>query len=331
VLDASGLVIEPGFVDVQVNGGFGHDLTTGPDRVWDVGAGLARHGLTAFLPTLMSPAIEEAQAADRVLAAGPPAGWSGAVPLGLHLEGPALAPERRGAHDPDRLSAPTPALVSRWLELSNLAMVTLAPELPGALVAIPRLREAGVVVSIGHSEAPGALVRAATDAGATMVTHLYNAMAPFHHRDPGVVGAVLGDDRLAVGLIADGRHVAPDALTLAWRAAGPGRILLTGDAVAGLGADGDGDVARTADGTRAGGTTPFPRVRRTFLAAIGVELDVSGATSTNACRVLGATDRGSTVPGARADLVLLDPHGEPGATVVGGRVVHDPEGRLSPV
>ena len=224
VVDGTGWTMEPGFVDLQVNGGFGHHFTTHPQRIWDVGAGLVAHGVTAFLPTLISPSIDEARTADAVLTAGPPAGWLGARPLGLHLEGPALNPALRGAHPADRLAEPTSARVGEWLALEHLRLVTLAPELSGALSAIERLVEAGVVVSIGHTAATAGQVRAAADAGATLVTHLFNAMRPFHHRDPGPIGAALTDDRLTVGLIADGIHVAPEALALAWRAAGPDRV-----------------------------------------------------------------------------------------------------------
>ena len=327
VVDGYGLSVEPGFVDLQVNGGFGHHLTTDPERIWEVGAGLTAHGVTAFLPTLISASTEEARAADGVLAAGPPDGWAGAVPLGLHLEGPALSPVFRGAHVEDRLVEPTAAVTGAWRQLSSLRLVTLAPELPGATAAIERLRSAGVVVSIGHTGAGSREVAAAVDAGASMATHLFNAMAPFHHRDPGVVGAVLNDDRLAVGLIADGRHVAPEALALVWRIAGSHRVVLTGDVVASLGV---GSVAaRTPAGRLAGGTTPFHQVRATFLAAVRRTAGVPAVTSTNACRLLGDFGRGTLDPGAPADLVLLDGQGTPAVTLVGGRVVHDPDRRFS--
>lgn len=327
VLDASGLTIEPGFVDLQVNGGFGHHLTTDPERMWDVGSRLAGHGVTAFLATLTSASIDEARAADAVLVAGPPVGWSGAIPLGLHLEGPALSRAFRGAHPEERLAEPTGAIVREWSKLRSLRLITLAPELPGAIEAIERLRGAGVVVSIGHTGASPDQVRAAADAGASMATHLFNAMAPFHHRDPGVVGAALNDDRLTIGLIADGVHVDPVALALAWRAAGPGRIALTGDVVAELGVA--GATARTSDGVLAGGTTPFHQVRRICLDAVGADAPVPRVTSTNAGRVLGETDRGRLEAGARADVVLLAAGGEPAVTIVGGRAAHDPESRFS--
>ena len=326
-LDASGLRIESGFVDLQVNGGFGHLFTTDPDAIWPVGEGLVAHGVTAFLPTLISASVHEARAADAVLQAGPPDGWIGAIPLGLHLEGPALSLAHRGAHPAERLADPTPDLVGQWLELRSVRLVTLAPERPGALDATRRLTAAGVAVSVGHTGATVEEVRLAVDAGASMTTHLFNAMAPFHHREPGAVGAVLNDDRLAVGVIADGVHVHPEALAVIWRAAGPERIVLTGDVVAGLGQD--LPAARRSDGVLAGGTTPFHHVRRTFLDATDSGPTQSKVTSTNACRVLACTDRGTLDIGNRADLVLLDAGGDPTLTIVGGRVACDPEGLLS--
>jgi N-acetylglucosamine-6-phosphate deacetylase len=328
VVDGSDMAVESGFVDLQVNGGFGHDFTADPGRIWDVAARLPEHGVTAFLPTLISPTVAEARAADAVLAAGPPADWLGAVPLGLHLEGPALNPVLRGAHPADRLVEPTEARVGEWLGLEHLSLVTLAPELPGALTAIERIVEAGAAASIGHTAASAAQVTAAADAGVTMVTHLFNAMAPFHHRDPGPIGAALTDDRLSIGLIADGVHVASEALALAWRAAGPERIILTTDAIAGLGTDADAHGGQTqADGpstgrTLRGGTTPYHDVRRSFARAISSTTELPSpsdawlASSVNSRRLLG---RGVENQIAGDDLVVLDSRGRPALTVVSGR------------
>lgn len=328
VVDGSGMTVESGFVDLQVNGGFGHDFTADPARIWDVAARLPEHGVTAFLPTLISPTIAEARAADAVLAAGPPDGWVGAIPLGLHLEGPALNPVLRGAHPADRLVEPTDGVVGEWLGLDHLRLVTLAPELPGALAAIDRLVEAGVTASIGHTAATAAQVTSAADAGATMVTHLFNAMAPFHHREPGPIGAALTDDRLFIGVIADGIHVAPEALALAWRAAGPERIILTTDAIAGLGtavvADPHGRKLVESSGGQvlAGGTTPFHEVRHTFIDAIAGDTRfvpgcVTGAASANALRLLGV---GANEQDPLIDFVVLDSGGRPTITGVSGRL-----------
>src|SRR5690606_19494402 len=182
-------------------------------------------GVTSFLPTLVSSPLEEMEraAAWPELAAAAPAG--GARALGLHLEGPLLAPQRAGAHDRAVIEAAEadPGLLDRMLALPHLRLVTLAPERPGALDRIARLVAAGITVSLGHTDADRDAVRAAASAGARLVTHLYNAMSGFAHRAPGAVGAALTDDRLVLGLIADGVHADPDAVALAVRAAGPGR------------------------------------------------------------------------------------------------------------
>jgi N-acetylglucosamine-6-phosphate deacetylase len=160
-----------------------------------------------------------------------------AAPLGLHVEGPFLAPERRGAHDPRHLTAPSAAMVEDegWSQAAGVAIVTLAPELPGALDLVRLLTDRGVVVSAGHSSATAGQARAAVDAGVRYVTHLFNAMAPLHHREPGLVGVALTDDRVRVGLIADGLHVDPAVVALVARALGD-RLSLVTDAVAALGA-----------------------------------------------------------------------------------------------
>ncbi len=198
-----------GFVDLQLNGGWGHDFTLDPASIWEVGARLPAHGVTAFLPTVITAAPIAAIRALETLAAGPPPGWQGARPLGIHLEGPMIAADRRGTHPVDALVAVSPDLVAQWLEVGPPTMVTLAPELPGALDAIEALAAAGVVVAIGHSDADLATAQAAFAAGATHVTHLFNAMSGLHHRTPGVAAAALLDDHVTMGLVADGIHVHP--------------------------------------------------------------------------------------------------------------------------
>ncbi|HEY4377374.1 MAG TPA: hypothetical protein VGM93_09455, partial [Acidimicrobiales bacterium] len=166
-VDGSGLRVAPGWIDLQCNGGMGIDLASDPGRLWDLGALLPRWGVTAWLPTIVSAAADGAiDEALRVLAAGPPVGWVGAIPLGLHLEGPFLAPARRGAHPVSRLRAASGALAAGWSRDGGVAVVTLAPELPGAVELIGELVGRGVVVSLGHSEADEAAALAAVDAGA---------------------------------------------------------------------------------------------------------------------------------------------------------------------
>jgi N-acetylglucosamine-6-phosphate deacetylase len=275
---------------------------------------------------------------DRALAAlrALPPDHTGAVPLGLHLEGPALAPAHAGAHAPAHLRAPSPELVAGWTRAAGVRLVTLAPELPGALDVVRGLVAAGVVVAVGHTGADTATAEAAVDAGATVATHLFNAMRGLDHRDPGVVGVALTDARVVVGLIVDGLHVHPRVVDLAWRAKGPGGLALVTDATAALGAPhgagrlGDVDIVLGVDGVRdAGGRLAGSALRmdaavRALRAATGCSAaDAVAAASVVPARVLGEHDRGRVAPGARADLVVLDDGLHVVATVVGGRVVHD--------
>ena len=333
VLDAGGLTVAPGFVDLQCNGAVGIDLSTDPERLWEMAAALPRWGVTAWLPTIVTGPAEVRRRALTTLRAGPPDdGRARAAPLGLHLEGPFLAPARRGAHPSEFLAPPDPAVVEREGWVGGVALVTLAPELPGALALVESLVAAGIVVSAGHSDATAAEARAAIDVGVSYVTHLFNAMAPVHHREPGLAGVALTDDRVRVGLIADGIHVDPAVVALAARAVGD-RLTLVTDAVAALGAP-DGPVrlgsqraeaasggVRLADGTLAGSVLPLDRAVRNLAAFAGVPPDAAIAAATAApARVLGCADRGVLAAGAVGDLVLLDPGGAVAATVVGGRL-----------
>ncbi len=352
-LDASNLVVAPGFLDLQCNGAVGVDLTAEPERMWEVAGALPRWGVTAWLPTVVTSSPDARARALAVLRAGSPDGAVVADPLGLHLEGPFLAPERRGAHDPRYIVAPSAAAVDGegWSRDAGVALVTLAPELPGALDLVRTLADRGVVVAAGHSSSTAAQATAAVDAGVTYVTHLFNAMAPLHHRRPGLAGVALTDERVRVGLIADGLHVDPAVVTLAARALGD-RLTLVTDAVAALGepleqatgparppagppgrvrlgaltaqaSAADGAV-RLPDGTLAGSTLSLDRAVRNLMAFAGLPLAdaVRAATSTPAA-VLGLADSRAVVPGAAGDLVLLTEAGEVVATVIGGRLAHD--------
>ena len=222
-------------IDLQVNGAGGHDLTEEPERVWDVAAVLPRYGVTAFLPTLVDPAWSIVHRARAALAAGPPPGFDGATPLGWHIEGPFLAPSRAGAHDPGRFLTPSIEPVADWSPATGIRMVTLAPELPGALDVVRALVANGVIVSAGHSAATWAQAQAGFDAGIRSVTHLFNAMAKLNHREPGLPGAALADDRVTIGLIPDGLHVHPGLVGLVRRTVGPERLAVVTDAIAALG------------------------------------------------------------------------------------------------
>ena len=278
--------VMPGFVDIQVNGAYGHDFTTDPGSIWEVARLLPRHGVTAFLPTVISSPVEVAEAALAVVAAGPPPGFAGAMPLGVHVEGPVISPRRRGTHPAEALQEPSLQWAERLIAAGPPKMVTIAPELPGAEAVVRRLMEAGVVVAIGHSDATAEQAQAAFGWGLRHATHLFNAMSGLDHRAPGVAAAILADDRVTCGLIADGAYVADTMLRLAWRALGPTRIALVTDAMAPLLADGEyrigtvdvtvtDGVVRNRDGALAGSAATLDRVVAVMRRATGCSSDGS--------------------------------------------------------
>ncbi|MDQ3782332.1 MAG: N-acetylglucosamine-6-phosphate deacetylase [Actinomycetota bacterium] len=337
VIDTSGLTIVPGFIDLQINGGFGRDFTANPQSVWEVGSRLPAWGVTAFLPTLVSTDPGTIDAATGTVVAGPPPGYAGATVLGLHLEGPFLAPSRRGAHDEAMLRPPSPDLVSGWSPSTGVRMVTLAPELPGALDTITMLVGNGVVVSAGHSDAAFEEAMAGFAAGATMVTHLFNAMSGIGHRSPGLAAAALAHPTVVSGLIADGHHVHAGAVRVARAALGPNRIALVSDAVAAAGAGGggdpvrlgpmeisaDGSVPRTAAGVLAGSLLSLDRAVRCYMELTGVDAaEAVAAVTTVPAAAMRLTDHGRLGGGFRGDATILDDDLAVVATIVGGRVVH---------
>ncbi len=294
-------------------------------------------GVTSFAPTFVTAPLPDLAAALESLPAGRvrSAYEPAARVLGAHLEGPFLSPKHRGAHDAALLRDPSVDAVDLLLAAGGadrLALVTLAPERPRALAAVARLVAAGVVVSVGHSDATAAQVEAAADAGATLVTHLFNAQRGLHHREPGVVGAALDDDRLSLGLVVDLVHVAPCVVRLAFAAAGA-RVVLVSDATAASGMPpgryrlGGADAVvsapdeppRRADGTLAGSAITLDAAVRL---AISVGIDpvaaLLAATRTPA-DTIGRGDLGRITPGAAADLVWWDDAWRVRRTWVAGR------------
>ncbi|URN06756.1 amidohydrolase family protein [Actinomadura madurae] len=211
-------LLAPGLVDLQVNGFFGHDMADADESGWHtVVSRLPETGVTAFLPTFITaPVAKQAESLRRArdLIPGLPPGTR---VLGVHLEGPFLSEKRKGAHNAAHLTDPEPEAIKTLLETGLVKLVTLAPERNGALDAIRTLTEAGVLVSVGHSDATAAQVSAAADAGARKVTHIFNAQSGVHHRDPGVAVQALIDDRLSPGLILDLHHVSAPVAELAFR------------------------------------------------------------------------------------------------------------------
>jgi len=317
-IDARGLVVAPGYIDVQCNGGHGIDLALEPERMWELASMLPRYGVTSWLPTIVStpsPVVERAIATI----ASPPNDFVGAAPLGLHLEGPALNPLRRGAHPVGLLRLPTVELVDGWSQDRGVALVTLAPELTGGIDAVRALRAAGVVVAAGHTDATTDEMLDALEAGVTAVTHLFNGMVSFAHRDPGPVGIALTDERLSVGLIADGVHVHPIAVSLAYRAIGPSRLVLVTDAVEPMGLAGAADAARLPDGVLSGSTLTMDRAVRNLIGFTGcTPQDAITCASATPAALLGRRDRGTLAVGALADIALMTPDLEVVATIARG-------------
>jgi N-acetylglucosamine-6-phosphate deacetylase len=322
-------VLAPGFIDIQMNGIGEIDVAEADGRDWDdLDAALLAQGVTTWCPTLCSAPLAAMEASLRRMAAAGrrPPGRRPAM-AGAHLEGPFLAVA--GAH-PEAFLRGT--VDREWLVslLPGVAVVTLAPELPGALEAIESLVGAGVLVALGHSACEIERVGEAAAAGARLVTHLGNAMGPFRPRSPGILGGALADDRLAVSLIGDLVHVHPALLRIAFRAKGPGRTVLVTDAVAtgagsgitaGTTAPVDGGPPRMADGTLIGSVLTMDRAVRNTVegAGIGLAEAVAAASGTPAA-LLGLEDRGWIAPGRRADLVALDPGLGAEKVWIGGRV-----------
>lgn len=313
--------VVPGFVDTHVHGGGGASFSGGPAQVAEAARLHRRHGTTTLLASLVTEAPADllrqvAELADQV---------RDGVIDGIHLEGPWLAQSRCGAHDPALLRDPDPTELDRVLGdgRGTIRMVTLASERAGAPAAIGRVVDAGAVAAVGHTDATYDQTRAAIDAGATVATHLFNAMRPVHHREPGPVIALLEDRRVTVEMIADGVHIDPALYRHVTRSAGPDRVSLVTDAMAAAGmADGPyrigplavevtGGVAHLAGtDTIAGSTATMDRLFRFAVRHCGLprEAALHAAvlqSSVNPARALGLPDP-VLAPGNRADLVFLD-------------------------
>jgi len=318
----------PGFVDLQVNGFGGVDfLDADSDGYRRAGEALLETGVTAYLPTLITSPEEQVLAALLEV----PARADHPRILGVHLEGPFISPNRLGTHVASARRDPDLALLDRLLDGGPVKLMTLAPELDGADRLIRRLHERGITVSLGHSDATAEQANAGFDLGVGTVTHLFNAMRPFRHRDPGIAGAALARDDVTVQLILDGVHLAPETVQVVWRAA-RGRVALVTDSITATGAAdgaysfGSLDVSvhegtvRGPDGVLAGSVlTMIDAIRN--LHALGVPLAdaVTAATATPA-RILGLLELGRLDVGLPADIVILDDNVEIERVLVAGNV-----------
>jgi N-acetylglucosamine-6-phosphate deacetylase len=344
--------ISPGFVDLQVNGGFGVEVGDDPEAIRVLARRLPETGVTAFLPTIVTAPTEFYPKAIAAFEAAKDA--PGARPIGLHMEGPFLSPNRHGAHRRDLIENADSRLIDRFLASEAVRLVTLAPERPGGLEMIRALEARGIVVSLGHTDATYEEFIAGIDAGAWMATHLYNAMSPFTHRAPGAVAAALLDDRVFVGLIADGVHSHPASVQLAARLK-PGGIALVTDAMAAAGMPPgvytlagqevivDETAARLNDGTLAGSLLTMDQAIRNFVqwttaqdfgpgSKQGNEIrtrriaDALYAASILPTRLVRSMSNSFIAGGSNVDLVLLDEHLQVQTTIIGGEIVYQREG-----
>lgn len=326
-------LVAPGLIDLQVNGGFGVEVGPDPEAFRRLAAELPSTGVTGFVPTVVSsppecyPQIHAAFDAAR--------GARGARLQGLHFEGPFLSPQRIGAHRREVIEQAQPALIEEFLRGADLRLVTLAPELPNALDWIGRFRDHGVVVSLGHTNATAEEFTRGVDAGATMATHLYNAMSPFEHRAPNAIGAALVDDRVTCGLIVDGIHSHPLSTRLAIRLKGVERLCLVTDMMSAAGMPHghhtlfgkkvvvDETSARLEDGTLAGSIITMDETIRNTVRWGGVTAGQALTMATEVpARLLGLRDTGRLAVGSSADLVLMDDALAVMATFVRGEEVY---------
>jgi N-acetylglucosamine-6-phosphate deacetylase len=332
--------IFPGFIDLQVNGAYGIDvMSASVDALLELSHCLAHEGTTGWLPTVITSPLDQIERCDAIIAEAMAAqvdqerrggALVGASILGMHLEGPFISPKRLGVHPPLNLLPQGEAL--EWvLQLKSLKLLTLAPELEGALDAIRMLTAHGIAVSLGHSDATYEQAAAGVEAGARMFTHVFNAMRPFHHREPGVAGAALALPGVFPAVIGDGVHVHAAALRIAQRSG----MFLTTDRVALAGAGGvsmslfgglvkeariDNGAARLPDGTLAGSIITMRESVLTMIKhGLMNDWSIRRRTSGAPAEVLGLKDRGVIKSRARADLILVDPRLNMKAVFVGGR------------
>jgi N-acetylglucosamine-6-phosphate deacetylase len=343
LVDFGDAVIAPGFFDIHMHGGAGLDvMRASPEELPRLGRFLTTHGVTGYFPTTVAAPLDSTCAALERLAdaieAAERAGANGdsvqARPLGIHLEGPFLSHKRRGVHPPEYLVEPTIPVFDRLWQAARgrVRMVTIAPEIPGAMEVIAEAARRNVCVSMGHSDAEMPVAQRAVKAGARHATHTFNAMRPLDHRDPGIIAEVLTDDRLTADLIADGIHVAPAMVKLFLLAKGPERAVLITDAMSAAGMP-DGryqlgpievdvkDGKATAGESLAGSVLTMDRAVRNVTQYAGWSLrDAVRAATLNPARAVGmAASRGILAPGADADFVVLSAQGEVVKTIVRGR------------
>ncbi len=338
VVDLGDGILAPGFVDIHIHGGAEHDvMEANQEALPAVERLIARHGVTSYFPTTVTAPVDQTLRALERLGATVETADSDhnelrARPLGIHLEGPFISHARRGVHPPANLMPPTLGAFERFWQAARgrIRMMTIAPELPGALEVIAEAARRGVCVSLGHSDADLETTRAAVRAGARHATHTFNAMRPLGHRDPGIVAEVLTNSRLTADIIADGIHLDPSIVKLFLQMKGEDASVLITDATAATGMpDGryrlgsfevelkDGKCLR--DGSLAGSVLTMDQAIRNVMAFGDWSLPQAlRAATLNPARVANLKHVGVVEVGARADLVVLSPAGEVRQTIIGG-------------
>jgi N-acetylglucosamine-6-phosphate deacetylase len=338
-IDASALLVTPGFIDPHVHGCGGVDVMEGTHEALDaVSRLLVRHGTTSFLPTTVSSPSNVLTHALEQLGATLSKSFSGAMPIGIHLEGPFINAVKRGTHQASHIVAPDLNAFELWVRASGNAvrLVTVAPELDGISALLSFAAHLGVTVAMGHSNATFDEAQAAAGRGVCYAVHTFNAMRPLAHRDPGIVGAVLADDRIFAEIIADGVHVDEAVVRIFARAKGRTRVLLVTDAISAtdmpdgsysLGGSAvevvDG-ICRDAEGRLAGSTLTQDVALRNFVKWTNWPLeDALQGLTFNPARALKLEKKGILEPGADADVVMMDEKLRVMKTIVGGRIVFE--------
>jgi N-acetylglucosamine-6-phosphate deacetylase len=341
VVDFGDAILAPGFIDIHIHGGAGHDvMNADPSALAAVEQLLFKHGVTGYFPTTVTAPVDQTcsvldRLANAIESAAQDHGSHGerAQPLGIHLEGPFLSHVRRGVHPPENLLLPTLSAFDHFWQAArgHIRVMTIAPELEGAQEVIAEAARRGVCVSLGHSDADLNSTRAAVAAGARHATHTFNAMRPLDHRDPGIVGEVLTDPRLSADIIADGIHLDPVIVDLFLKAKGTDAAVLITDAISATGMP-DGryrlgtfevevkDGRCLADGKLAGSVLTMDRAVRNVMQFAHWDLQQALRLATlNPARVAGLANRGKLEAGAEADFVVLSPSGEVRSTIIRGK------------
>ena len=335
VFDAEGLILMPGWMDIQLNGSFGRDFTENPASIWGAAEELPKLGVTSFLPTIITSPLLVIDKAIQTIKDGPPDGFRGSKALGLHIEGPFLNPGKKGAHNPNYLLLPSPELVQHWTRSNGVLLVTMAPEIDPNFQTIHALRELGVVVSAGHSLATFEQANQSFLNGVQCGTHLFNAQPTMEHRNPGLSIALLNAPDVFAGLIVDGIHSHPAMVKMAWAYKGSRRLIIVTDAISALGMPsgnynlGGNKIIVTdtkvtlPDGTLAGSIVTIQQSLRNLMKWTGCTLYEAVRTVTaNPAELLNLPNKGRIVVGADADFVLTDPNLEIKATIIGGEVLY---------